>query len=726
MRSGGLVLLLLAAANPAHAFEGRVVRKDGGAPIADAEVAVLGRAGSARTDTDGRFRWTPAPDPPFEVLVVLPGGGYVKPILVEAVPAGILTLEVAPALEETVMVVAGSAPSVETTPASGVTVVPADDVRMRQPANVAQALENVAGAAAVSEGQAAVPAVRGLAAGRTLVLIDGARVTAERRAGPSATFLDPAALEGIEVARGPGSVAYGSDAFGGVLQLRTRRAEPGSPLRGRIAATGGVGIPQRRASLEVTRGFDRGGLLVQGHWRDFDDWRSPEGRVGNSGAEDRGVLVRFDHAAKGGLASAGWQSDFGRDVERPRTNSSTVRFSYPEEDSHRLTLGWERAALGALDRVAATAFLGTYSVVTDQDRFATAAAPRSVERAEVHAKDFHVRLSAENAVSGARLEGGVDVNGRFDLEAHDVSIRYDAAGAVAETRDAVSTEDARRVDAGLYAQAEVPAGRRVLFAGGARVDRVTTRNTGGSFGDRAEDNAALSGFLSATVGSFRGFSATAQAARGFRDPTLSDRYFRGPTGRGYITGNPDLEPERSRQLDLALRYTAARWRAALYAYHYRIEGLVERYEADPDFFFFRNRGRARIRGLEAEVQAELPGRLGLELSAHRLDGRALDDEAALDAIPVPTLTARLRREQGRGYGWVRVALFGRLDDPGPTEEERPGFGLLDAGLGLHAGRRVEIDLVGRNLLDEAYRASPDARATLAAGRSAALTVSLRL
>jgi outer membrane receptor protein involved in Fe transport len=128
--------------------------------------------------------------------------------------------------------------------------------------------------------------------------------------------------------------------------------------------------------------------------------------------------------------------------------------------------------------------------------------------------------------------------------------------------------------------------------------------------------------------------------------------------------------------------------------------------------------------VEAELQANLPWRLGLELTAHRMSGRALDDGTGLDSIPVPTVTARLRRDVGRGYGWVRTGLYSRLDDPGPTEQERPGYGLLDAGVGIHLGSHVEIDLLGRNLLDKAYLATPDARATLAAGRSAIATVSL--
>jgi hemoglobin/transferrin/lactoferrin receptor protein len=706
------------------AAEGRVLSKTTGQPIADAEVAILGRAGSVRTDGEGRFRWTPDPRPPFEVLVVLPGGGYVKPILVEQL-TGDLVLEVAPALSESVMVVAGAAPSVEAAPASGVTLVPEEDLRSRQPLHVAQAVENVAGTATVSEGQAAVPVVRGLASGRTLILLDGARVTAERRVGPSATYVDPASLEGIEISRGPGSVAYGSDAFGGIIQLRTRRAEAGSPLRGRLTGAVGAGTPQQRAALELSRGFDRGGVIVQGHWRNFEDWESPEGEVLNSGAEDRGLLVRFDHALGGGLFSAGFQGDFGRNIERPRNNSNVVRFFYPTEDSRRLTLGWERASLQGLDRVGATAFIGSHAVVTDQDRFATATTPRSVERADVSARDFHVRAFAEKKVGRARIDGGLDVNGRFDLEAHDIGLRYNAAGALATTTDNLSTEDARRTDAGLYLQAEVPAASSLLLSAGGRVDRVSTRNQGGFFGDRSESATAFSGFAAATVGPFSGFSATAQVARGFRDPTLSDRYFRGPTGRGFITGNPDLEPETSTQLDAAVRYAAPRWRAAVYAYNYRITQLVERYQTETDFFFFRNRGRARVRGIEGELQASLPWRLAVELTAHALDGRALDDSAALDSIPVPTLTARLRRGFDRGYAWIRTGIYGELDDPGPTEQTRPSYTLLDAGVGARFGPRVEVDLVGRNLLDEAYLVSPDARATLAPGRTGIATVTLR-
>ncbi len=709
-------------AHAATALEGRVVLKDGGQPVADAQVSVLGRTGYVPTDGQGRFVLAPTPRAPFEVIVTLPGGRTLAPLRFASVPEAPWVLEVAWELTESITVSEPVAPGLEGPPASGVTRLAASDVAERKPANLAQALENVAGASTVSEGQAAVPALRGLSAGRTLILIDGARVSSERRAGPSATYVDPSVLEAVEVSRGPGALAYGSDAFGGVIQMRTRRAVPGTPFGGRFEGALGAGSPQQRAALTLTRGFERGGILVSGHYRNFEDWQSPEGEVFNSGSSDQGFLVRFEHLLSGGLFSLGWQSDFGRDIERPRNNSNVVRFYYPTEDSNRLNLAWERGGVGTFSRVGVNAFFGTYAVVTDQDRFATATTPLSIERADVSANDFHLRGYAQKPLGGARLEAGIDLNGRTDLEALEIREQYAADGSLASRLEFVSVEDARRVNVALYASVEAPLGRLVSLSAGLRGDLVSTRNVGGYFGDRETDEDALSGFAAATVGSLGGFSATAQVARGFRDPTLSDRYYRGPTGRGFITGNPDLEPEASLQLDLALRYSREGFRAAVYAYRYDIEDPIERYETQTDFFFFRNRGEARIRGIEAELQAELPWKLSLQATVHVIEGELLDDATNLDGIPPETFTLRLRRELGRAWAWVRVAGHSGLDEPGPTEQPRPGYTLLDACVGARLGSRVELRALGRNLLDEAYLVSPDARAVLAPGITAIVSL----
>jgi hemoglobin/transferrin/lactoferrin receptor protein len=589
-----------------------------------------------------------------------------------------------------------------------------------------QALETVPGVSQVSEGHAAVPAVRGLARGRTLFLIDGGRVTAERRVGPSATFLDPASIEGIDIARGPGSVAYGSDALGGVVSVRTRRAEPGSPLRARFSGTVGIGVPEARGSFEISHGLSRGGILVQAHLRNAEDYDSPEGEVFNSGWQDRGVLVNFSHALGGGLFTAGWQSDFGRDVERPRNNSRTVRFYYPYENSHRFTTSYQRPDVAGFRQIGFTAFLGSYEVRTDQDRFATAATGRSIERADVSANDFHVKGSAERHAGTVRLELGVDVNGRYDLEALDVIQAFDAAGTLTRDTANLSVEDARRIDTGLYLQAESALGSRARASGGVRVDRVTTRNTGGHFGDRSTSHTAGSGFGALSVTPVERVTLTAQLSRGFRDPVLSDRYFRGPSGRGFITGNPDLQPETSLQVDFAARYSMPRAQVGVFFYHYRITDLVERYQTQTDFFFFRNRGRARLRGFEVEARSDLGRGYSIEVGTQIARGRALDDNAPLDDISPVSLSLLARKQfTDRVYALARLGLHARDDRPGPSEIAAPGATLLDAGAGWRLARGLELRGQVRNLLNESYYASPDPRFVLAPGRSASLTAAVQ-
>ncbi len=231
----------------------------------------------------------------------------------------------------------------------------------------------------------------------------------------------------------------------------------------------------------------------------------------------------------------------------------------------------------------------------------------------------------------------------------------------------MSVDDARRIDTGVYLQAESALGRYFRVSGGIRGDRVTTKNVGGFFGDRSTSNAAASGFGAVTVGPFQGFSVTTQVSRGFRDPVLSDRYFRGPSGRGFITGNPDLEPETSLQFDVATRYTMARTQLAVYFYQYRINDLIERYQTQTDFFFFRNRGRARLRGVEFEARSELGKGYSVEVAAQIARGRALDDNAGLDDISPATFSVLGRKEFGdRVYAQTRVAFYAKDDRPGPS------------------------------------------------------------
>jgi outer membrane receptor protein involved in Fe transport len=337
-----------------------------------------------------------------------------------------------------------------------------------------------------------------------------------------------------------------------------------------------------------------------------------------------------------------------------------------------------------------------------------------------------VKGSGTRHLHHARIEFGVDINGRFALEAVDSLLRYGADGALLTRTVHRSIDTARRTNSGAYVQAELRARPRLRMAGGVRADRVWTTNVGGFFGDHSTSTGAFSGFGSMTVGPFSGYSLTGQISRGFRDPTLSDRFFRGPTGRGFITGNPHLRPETSLQFDVAARYTFARTQLAAYAYRYRIDDLVERYSPATDVFLFRNRGRARLGGFELEARTDLGGGVALEGGVHIGRGSALGDDASLDDVSADALFIVARKDFGsRAFSQVRASFTADDDRPGPSEIAAPGARVVDLSAGWRFTRELELRGIVRNLLDEAYYASPDPRWVYAPGRSGSVTLAFQ-
>ncbi len=712
---------------PVLALEGRVVFPDG-SPVVGAQVLILGQTPSTRTDGTGSFSWHPDPQVPFEVQVVLSDGHYTLPVLVEEIPAeGALEVHVSSS-SETITVTSGSTPAeTPAAPASATTGLARQDLDQQQPARLADLLEHIPGVGHVSESHAAVPTIRGLAGGRTLVLIDGERVSTERRAGPSASYLDPFFLDRVEVVRGPGSLAYGADAFGGVIHALTRKPDPGAPLRFRFLGTLAAGLPEQSAGLELSRGWDQGGVLFQARMREFDDYRSPLGKVDNSGAKTRSLLVRT-HLQRGpGQLHLGWQSDIGRDIGRPMTGSSVSRTFYPREDSHRLTLSYDLDPFWKFSQVKLKGFFGSYELITDRDQLLADSDLRRIERAEVSARDFGFRTAAVAPFRHTRVEFGVDLNGRFDLQADNSTQELDDQGRSTRTDQQTSIQGARRTNGAPYVTAETWLGDKLSLSSGARWDHSSTRSDGGAFTPGRTENDALSGFLALTVGPFEGFSLTGQVARGVRDPTLSDRYFEGISGRGFVTGNPDLDQESSLQWDLAARLARQGWSYALYAYHYRIKDLIERFESAEDQFFFRNRGQARLRGLELELGRELTEGLSLTLGGQLAYGREQEEGAPLAGVPAPNISLALRKRVGEsGYLLWRTVGFSRDDSPGPTEATTPGYVRSDLGFGWRVHSQAQLRFVLRNLLDKDYPASPDRRAVLAPGRIALLSLLLSL
>lgn len=723
-----LIVVAIAPVSPASSADAGtayVLRGEAGVPVADVRLSVVGRSGSVRTGPDGAFRLVPPPVPPFDVVVFDDAGAVIGTVRVEVGDDRDLVL--VPVRVESVRVVSGVAPSTPAPPAAAATVLSREETERVQPTRLVDALEEVPGAAPVGTGQAAVPAVRGLARGRTLILLDDARVTAERRAGASATYLNPFVLESVEIVRGPGSVDYGSDALGGVLHARTSRPRPG--VRGtRFEFAAGAGVPFGSAAVETH--VPVGGasaLLVQAHGRRYGDYETPEGREPNSSARSVGGLVRG--VARRGRATLSWgvQFDRGRDLERPAEDTDRRINRYPEESSDRFSFGVDLPGSDGWTGLEVRAFVGRYRLTTARETFATPTSPTTVASSVADAGDASLRAVAGRSVGRGRLRFGADLTTRFGLETVDRLVERPAGADPVVVRDQVTIESARRIDAGTFVEWEQPlAGAGWSVTAGARLDHVETRNEGGFFGDRSTADTAPSGFLALRAPIGRTWDLTVQAARGFRDPTLSDRYFRGVTGRGVVTGNPELEPETSRQLDLALRGDAGPVRVGAFAYLYRIEDLIERFEVAPDEFAFRNRGEQELVGAELELDLVLSPTLAARAALQWARGTILDDDSPAADVAAPGAVVTLDHRPNDRWWWrVAVRADVRDDRPGEQEVEVPGFATVDLSAGWRPTPTLEWRVLIDNVLDRARPASSDDSAPLAPGRAVSVVLSGR-
>ncbi|MDX3924272.1 MAG: TonB-dependent receptor [Shinella sp.] len=138
------------------------------------------------------------------------------------------TSEEATVLEQVVVTASGFEQNVKDAPAS-ITVVTREELEKGSYRDLTDALREVQGVAVTGVANEKDIFIRGLPGAYTLILVDGKRQnTRDARPNGSSgfeqSFIPPvAAIERIEIVRGPMSSLYGSDAMGGVINIITRK-----------------------------------------------------------------------------------------------------------------------------------------------------------------------------------------------------------------------------------------------------------------------------------------------------------------------------------------------------------------------------------------------------------------------------------------------------------------------------------------------------------------------
>ena len=132
------------------------------------------------------------------------------------------------------------------------------------------------------------PMIRGFSTNRVLLVVDGVRMNnAIFRSGnlQNVISLDAAAIENAEVVFGPGSVIYGSDAIGGVMDFHTLTpklsAKGGLRIEGDALARWSSANNEKTGSFNFNIGGSKWASVTSFTYADYDDLR-----MGSNGPEE--------------------------------------------------------------------------------------------------------------------------------------------------------------------------------------------------------------------------------------------------------------------------------------------------------------------------------------------------------------------------------------------------------------------------------------------------------
>jgi len=540
--------------------------------------------------------------------------------------------------------------------------------------------------------------IRGVSRGRVTTLVAGARIVSERRAGASASFLDPVLVGSVETLRGPSSTYYGSGAIGGVVQLFPRRSQA---TRARLGfATEGhehdesIGVGGSRFSLDAAH-------------RAASNAETPDGRELHTGFR-QGALVA---QASGGEDGRSWdlQGIFtrGTDIRKSNTDFPTRVTVYPEENHTVLRGYYEPSARQSFEL-----YLHDNDLETDVDR------PDRVSSSLTEALDLGARWRAQSVRSDRLSLGyGVEYFGRRSVRGRESRIDLLDEGPVAV--DEISLDDGEEDEIGLYGTVDHRTERGSLHVG---VRWVGQRQ--GTAIAPTQSESELVGSIGLTRSLTDRLTLTSNLGLGTRFGSLTERYFNGTTARGVSIGNPDLTPERSRQVDLGLRWYGDRAFFTVSAFYHRISDYIERLEPMPDVQTTDNLVSGEIRGIDGEIAYRVSPRWSVSLGGHLMESEA-DDGGALADVPSNRLSLST---EGRIGSWN---LRGRWQHRFAKGEVGPGERALEVANIVSVSGEVPIreswslSLSVANLTDEEYFPSADDKSDFAPRRSGAISIAWR-
>ncbi len=587
-------------------------------------------------------------------------------LIVLALLAGPVSAQTEPAdALEPVVVVATRTPDDVRTLGTEVDTISASDLERQQLYTPAAALGAVPGAPAFPNGAAGSDVsvfTRGADSDQTLFLVDGIRLNDANT--DYSVFLGGARLgatDTIEVAQGPQSTLYGSEAVGGVVSLRAQKGS-GDPTADVAVEAGSFGT--------VTGSLDAQGSRGAWAWSASASASLTENDRANNAFDGENLVLRLDRdvsqAVSVGATLRGYEDRYGD----PGDIYTDDPYAYETESNWLATVfadlkpapDWAaHVTVGGQDR-------RFVSFDEEPGVFADTTLVRN-RRAVLDAQATYSGLPGQRVTAGVTAEDETTFdNGYGDI-------------------------DQRQTLVAAFAEDEWHPLRSVYLTGGLRYDDFDT------FGSSVTGRATA-----AWLSPDRTLKLRASYGTGFNAPSFLELY---GAATGYV-GNPGLQPERSRGGDAGIDWYLPNKRGTISATWFRSaysDLIVYDFNVYPGTT--ENVEQARTDGLELEAKLVFAAGFELHAAYTYMEADDLTDGTRLLRRPRDSGSADLWRDFGGGWsagaGVQVVAGVQDVDALTYLTVNDPDYAVARIYAEWRATPRLRLKARVENLLNKKYQ-----------------------
>jgi outer membrane receptor protein involved in Fe transport len=504
---------------------------------------------------------------------------------------------------------------------------------------------------------------------------------------------------------------------GGIINIITKSPSAHTPFGGKLFLSYNTARTERAASANIRGSWNKFGYLIGVNAKTADEYSSPSGKIRMSQYSDYDLLFKLNREWEKSQFYLSFFHYKGEDIGKPSPKSQFKPRWYPDEVNTLYSVGYKIKESFHLDVLDINFSVYHSELDTQKENLSETSILEEKNLAHVQGTNYGIKIRGSKVMNqNHELNFGLDFFCRNGVNDSNTEWQYDENGNLAMQINETSLIDANSSNYGFFIDDKVSISSDVRLSIGIRFDHIRTSNWLSSEDKIVRSDQTLSGYLGTVWQINPQLSLLANAGRSFRFPSISELFYSGLSGRGTVFGNSDLDPEKSINLDLGLRYLHEKFFVAVYGFCNTIQGMIQKYSLQEEEFFYRNLSSGRVIGVEGEFYFFLMKELELFFNFHHMKGRDRKSEEALNYIPPTRLTLWTKFSPGKFWIEPKISLSTAKTDPGPLEKKIDGYFLVDTIVGYKFSEKILLLLVGQNLLNQTYRASADVQGVDAPGR----------